>query len=138
MANTRFSFEDLDVWKKSLDFSAAVIDLTEEINLERKHYRLMDQLEAASASISLNIAEGKGRYSKKEFIQFLYVARGSLFEAVTLLCLFHKKKWIKEDRLDQLKCFGDEIGKMLSGLTWNSPPLGAGMQDIPHTINQKE
>ena len=64
----------------------------------------------------MNIAEGKGRYSKKEFVQFLYIARGSLFEATTLLLIFYRNNWIDEKQLDEMKPIADEIGKMLSGL----------------------
>ena len=112
----KFGFEDLDVWQKAVNFSVKVINLTEQIDTPRKHYRLIEQLEAASASISSNIAEGKGRYSKKEFIQFLCVARGSLFESVSLLTIFYKKSWINEKELLEMNGFGEEIGKMLSGL----------------------
>jgi four helix bundle protein len=73
-------------------------------------------LESASTSIALNIAEGKGRYSKKEFIQFLYIARGSLYETITLLVIFNRKKWISDTQLNEIGVFGDQIGKMLSGL----------------------
>ena len=116
MPTTRFSFEDLSVWEKSVEFCEKVIDLTENIQTDRKHYRLIEQLESASASISQNIAEGKGRYSKKEFVQFLYIARGSLFETITLLMIFHRKKWINDAQLDSVKSLGGEIGKMLSSL----------------------
>ena len=90
MKNTKFGFEDLEVWQKSIEFAKIVIDITDKINTNRKHYRLIEQLEASSASIAMNIAEGKGRYSKKEFIQFLYIARGSLYETLTLLMIFNK------------------------------------------------
>lgn len=93
-----------------------VIEVSEKINTQRKHFRLIEQLEAASTSIALNIAEGKGRYSKKEFVQFLYIARGSLYETITLLIIFCKKEWISEAQLKEMKSFGDEIGKMLSSL----------------------
>lgn len=112
----KFGFEDLDVWRKSIDFSTKVIQLAGEISTDRKHFRLIEQLEAASASVALNIAEGKGRFSKKEFIQFLYIARGSLFETITLLILFHEMKLINQKQLDELKVLGDEIGKMISSL----------------------
>jgi four helix bundle protein len=112
----KYSFEDLAVWHKALDFAKAVIDIAEKINTDRKHYRLIEQLESASSSIALNIAEGKGRYSKKEFIQFLYIARGSLFETVTLVTLFHKKHWISNSQLEEIKNLGNEVGKMISGL----------------------
>ncbi|HLG28911.1 MAG TPA: four helix bundle protein [Candidatus Brocadiales bacterium] len=116
MKKTRFGFEDLEVWQKAVDFANRVINLTEKIQADRKHFRLIEQLEAASTSIALNIAEGKGRYSKKEFVQYLYIARGSLYETITLLIIFNKNKWISEVLLDEMKAFGNEIGKMLSGL----------------------
>ena len=116
MQRTRFAFEDLDVWQKAVEFANKVVRLTEEIQFDRKHYRLIEQLEAASASISMNIAEGKGRYSKKEFIQYLYIARGSLYETITLMTIFYKNKWISDQQLDEIKLYGDEIGKMISSL----------------------
>ena len=69
-----FAFEDLVVYQRALDFSMSVIDIIGEIATPRKHYRLIEQLESSCTSIALNIAEGKGRYSKKEFKQFLYVS----------------------------------------------------------------
>jgi len=112
----KYSFEDLEVWQKAVEFARLIIGLTEQIETNRKHFRLIEQLESASASVALNIAEGKGRYSKKEYIQFLYVARGSLFETVTLLTIFQRNGWINEKQLDSIKNSSDEIGKMLNGL----------------------
>jgi four helix bundle protein len=112
----KFSFEDLEVWRKAVEFAKGVIELAESVETDRKHFRLIEQLEASSTSIALNIAEGKGRYSKKEFVQFLYIARGSLFETITLLIILHKNNWISDKQLDEAKTFGEEIGKMLSGM----------------------
>ncbi len=103
MTTVRFNFEDLEVWQKAVEFAKKVINLTEHIDTGRKHYRLIEQLESSSASIALNISEGKGRYSKKEFIQFLCIARGSLFETVSLLEIFYANNWINKDQLDELK-----------------------------------
>jgi len=116
MKRTRFAFEELTVWQKALDFAEKIIDLTENIKTDRKHFRLIEQLESSTTSVALNIAEGKGRYSKKEFMQFLYIARGSLYETVALLKLFSRKKWITEIQLEQIEISADEIAKMLSGL----------------------
>ncbi len=116
MKKIRFSFEDLEVWQKAIEFASRVIIISEKIQTDRKHYRLIEQLESASTSIALNIAEGKGRYSKKEFIQFLYIARASLYETISLLIIFHKNGWIDTIQLDEAKTYADEIGKMLSGL----------------------
>jgi four helix bundle protein len=116
MTNVKFSCENVAVWQKAVEFANKVISLAEEIGANRKHFRLIEQLEAASTSIALNIAEGKGRYSKKEFVQYLYIARGSLYETVTLLIIMHRNNWITDEQLDSVKNFGDEIGKMLSML----------------------
>lgn len=56
-------------------FADQVIELIDQLDTPRKHYRLFEQLEAAVTSIPMNIAEGKGRESK-EFMHFLYIARG--------------------------------------------------------------
>ncbi len=116
MSETKFSFEDLEVWQKAVDFAVSVIDIAETMNSDRNHYRLIEQLESSVTSISANIAEGKGRNSKKEFIQYLYIARGSLFEAITFLIIFYKKKWISNSKLNDLRIEGDTIGKQLSSL----------------------
>lgn len=116
MEKTRFSFEDLKVWQKSVDFAKVIIDITEELAGRNKHYRLIEQLESASTSIALNIAEGKGRYSKKEFIHFLYIARGSLFETISLLTILAKNRLIKNSQLEELRNYAGEIGRMISGL----------------------
>ena len=75
---SKLGYEDLEVWNKAVDFAVKVIDVVEDAFDKRKHYRLLDQLEACSTSVAMNIAEGKGRYSKKEYIHFLYRTRFTL------------------------------------------------------------
>lgn len=111
-----FNFQDLLVWQKSIDFAQKVILLIDELDTPRKHYRLIEQLESAVTSIPMNIAEGKGRFSVKEFIRFLYIARGSLFETITLIILFEKLKWISENKFAELQKDAEEISKMLNAL----------------------
>ena len=111
-----FAFEKLKVYQRALDFSVSVIDVIDDIETPRKHYRLIEQLEASCTSIALNISEGKGRYSKKEFKQFLYIARGSLYETVTMLQIFLKKRWLKKVSYSKFYSEAEEINKMLSGL----------------------
>ena len=112
----KFGFEELEVWRKAVEFAKGVIELAESVETDRKHFRLIEQLEACSTSVALNIAEGKGRYSKKEFVQYLYIARGSLYETITLLVILNKSNWISDSQLDEAKASGEEIGKMLSGM----------------------
>ena len=112
----KFGYEDLDVWNKAAEFAVEVIELVEDISTHRKHYRLLEQVEASSASISMNIAEGKGRFSKKEFAQYLYISRGSLYETMTLLEIFRRKKWISDGDYSTLETDGKQIASMLKGL----------------------
>jgi len=112
----KFGYEDLDVWNKAAEFAVEVIELVENISTHRKHYRLLEQVEASSASISMNIAEGKGRFSKKEFVQYLYISRGSLYETMTLLEIFRRKKWISDKDYSRLETDGKQIASMLKGL----------------------
>ena len=109
-------YKDLQVWQKSLDFANQVIDLIDHIETSRKHYRLFEQLESAVTSVPMNIAEGKGRNSQKEFMQFLYVARGSLYETLTLLEIFKLRNWINEDQYTHLETQSNEIARLINGL----------------------
>ena len=115
-SESMFAFEDLLVWQKAIDFAEAVIKTIDEFETPRKHYRVIEQLESAAISVSSNIAEGKGRFSKKEFIHYMYIARGSLFETVSLLILIRRLAWISESKLAELKLLGEEITKMLNSL----------------------
>jgi four helix bundle protein len=62
-----FAFESLVVYQGALDFSIAVIDIIDQITTPRKHYKLIGQLESSCTSVALDIVEGRGRHSKKEF-----------------------------------------------------------------------
>ena len=80
------SYKDLDVWKRSI---VLVKDVYNLIKLFPKHetYALSDQIRRSAVSIPSNIAEGSGRGGTKEFIQFLYIAVGSLCELETQLII---------------------------------------------------
>jgi four helix bundle protein len=67
-----FAFKELQVWQKAIDFAEKILGLIERMDTSRSHYRIIEQIEASAISISNNIAEGKGRHSQKEFIQYLY------------------------------------------------------------------
>ena len=116
MRTDRFNFEDLKVWQRAIELAQSIANLVEGIKSSRKHYRLIEQLESASISISSNIAEGSGRNSKKEFLYFLFVARGSLYETLSLTVILHRNKWITANEFDIIKQSAVELCKMLSGL----------------------
>ena len=90
-----FPFEKLDVWQMSLNLAEKILLFLEQIP-SGKHIRLVNQMEGAAISPAQNIAEGKGRQYKKEFIQFLHIAQGSLYEIVTLNEIFRRKRIFSE------------------------------------------
>lgn len=112
----QLAYKDLTVWQKSMDFANAVISVIEVLDTPRRHYRLFEQLEAAATSIPMNIAEGKGRNSRKEFVHFLHVSRGSLYETLTLLEFFLMRGWLASETFQLLEQQSIEIAKMLNGL----------------------
>jgi four helix bundle protein len=97
-----FPFEKIEVWQLSVDLADFVFSLLESFP-PNKHFRIIGQMEAAVSSISQNIAEGKGRQYNKEFIQFLYIAIGSLFEVLTLTEIFKRRKLFKEKEAIQIR-----------------------------------
>ena len=111
-----FTFQDLIVWQKAIAFAEKVVLVIDDLNTDRKHYRLIEQFESAATSVAMNIAEGKGRQTTKEFIQYLYIARGSLFETVTLVILFNKLNWLPQKYFQLILGEAEEINKMLNAL----------------------
>ena len=112
----KFGFEDLQVWHRAVQFAVEVIDIVDDLQCDRKHYRLFEQIESSATSIAANISEGKGRKSQKEFIQYCYIARGSLYETMTFIEIFYRKNWLNEESYQKLRSEGFEIASMLKGL----------------------
>ncbi len=97
--------KDLEVWKKPIDLVEEVYKITEKFSQKEK-YGLTFQMRNAAISIPSNIAEGAARNSTKEFIQFLYIALGSLSELETQLLIAQRIKYLSEssvlERLEKL------------------------------------
>ncbi len=111
-----FPFEKLDVWQLAVELADTVLGLLEKLP-QNKHIRLISQMEAAVSSPSQNIAEGKGRQYKKEFIQFLHIAQGSLYEVVTLNEVFRRRKLFQEEDAIEVRKRCEQIDRKLNGLT---------------------
>jgi len=109
-----FLLEKLDVYQKSVDFTEEIINLTDEF--PRGYFFLTDQLNRASLSIATNIAEGNGRYTKKDRRNFFIIARGSIQECVPLLEIAKRKELITNAKVEDLFKKLEVISKMLSGL----------------------
>jgi len=111
----KFPFEKLDVWHLAIDLADVILILLESFP-QNKYSRLIGQMESAVSSVAQNIAEGKGRQYKKEFIQFLYVSEGSLFEVLTLLEIFKRRGLIGEKEAIEIRKQAEMIDRKLHGL----------------------
>ena len=109
-----FMFENLGVYQKAVDFTERIMVLTE--NFPRGYYFFTDQLNRASLSISTNIAEGNGRFTKADRRNFFTIARGSIHECIPLLELARRREFISEHVCAELRDELQTIAKMLSGL----------------------
>ena len=108
-------FDKLQVFQQSHKFVLEVYKITKAFPQNEK-YHLVDQICRSASSVPANIVEGNSRQSKKEYIQFLYQAKGSMTETQYHLLLAKDLGYIEKIIFDNLINQGDEIGKMISGL----------------------
>ncbi len=106
----------LDVWKKSLQFAKKVYLITSKYP-SAEIYGLVSQMRRAIISIPSNLAEGAARKSKKEFLQFLNIAQGSISELDTQIELSMMLNYISKDEYIELMEELRTISKMLFGLS---------------------
>ncbi len=109
-----FMFENLEVYQKSVDLAEKIINLTEEF--PKGYYFLTDQLNRASLSIATNIAEGNGRFTKRDRRNFFIIARSSAQECIPILEIAKRKQLISDVNLSDLLNELETISKMISGL----------------------
>ena len=107
------SYRDLIVWQKSMELAKETYLLT-KIFPKEELYGLISQMRRCAVSVPSNIAEGKGRGSDKEFIRFLRISLGSLYELNTQLELSHNLNYTKNT--DTIFDLSFEIEKMLNAL----------------------
>jgi four helix bundle protein len=119
------SYQDLAIWKKAMQLVVQVYHLTSRFPREEMH-GLTSQMRRAAVSIPTNIAEGWGRGSRKEYIQFLRIARGSLLELETLLAISRNLRYLSQEDMQARLALVGEISRMLSGLIAS---LKKGMRD---------
>lgn len=108
-------YQDLKVWQKAIDLTAEVYKLIKQLPQEEQ-YALCDQMRRAVVSIPSNIAEGRGRGTDKEFVRYLLMSRGSLWELSTQLVICEKLGYISQEQTSCIRQMITEISKMINAL----------------------
>lgn len=108
-------YQDLKVWQKAIDLTTEVYSLAKLLPREEQ-FALCDQMRRAVVSVPSNIAEGRGRGSNKEFVRFLLMSRGSLWELSTQLVICEKLDYLNPRQTSSAKQMITEISKMLNAL----------------------
>lgn len=109
------SHRDLRVWQIAVDLAETIYRLSAEWP-SHERFGLVSQVRRAAVSVAANVAEGAGRRSTGEYIQFVGMARGSLAEVETLLVIAARLGYLKQATADLLLTDVSETGRMLTGL----------------------
>ncbi len=109
----KFRFQDFKIWQIAIRVADELLDIADGLE-EKRLYRFAEQLRGAAMSVSNNIAEGSGSSSKKEFEQFLNMARRSAFENANILILLQMRNQITKECLDK---FLDELDHLCRQIT---------------------
>ena len=112
------SYEDLEVWKKSVELSVQLYQVLSNC----RDYGFKDQMCRAAVSVPSNIAEGMERDSKKETVHFLHIAKGACAEVRTQLLIAAKIGNVKQADFEILKKGAESISRMLHGLIKSLSP----------------
>ena len=110
-----YDYGKLKVWRRAVDLIVVIKNITESFP-EYEKYEIGRQMRRAVASISFNIAEGSGRRTTKDYVQFLHIALGSVNELKTQIVSVGSLGYLKEGEEDSLIGELNEIGKMINGV----------------------
>lgn len=108
------SYQDLLVWQRAMDYVVFCYEIT--ASFPKEVYGLTSQLRRSAVSIPSNIAEGHGRNTRGEYIQFLGIARGSLKESEIQIILASRLKYISNETSQNVLLKSKEVGILLGKL----------------------
>jgi len=115
MEKTSGTYEDLRVWRRAMDLVLEVYRYN-ALFPKQEIYGLTSQMRRSAVSVPSNIAEGKGRFSRKELLQFLFHARGSLLELRTQITIARELGFLSAPEGESLTQHACEVGRLLNGL----------------------
>jgi four helix bundle protein len=128
------SFRELEVWKKAIDLTAMIYELTTEFP-KHEIYGLSSQMRRAAVSIASNIAEGSARGTRKDFKQFVKQAEGSNCELQTQLIIANRLQFGNRENAQAAEIISIQIGKMLSNLSKYLTTEIQANRSVPPTNN---
>jgi four helix bundle protein len=113
--STLRSYQDLEVWKKSIDLVEKIYRVSKDFPPDER-FGLTSQIRRAAVSVPSNIAEGAARFTTGEYLNALSVATGSLAESETQLIVANRLDMLALPTMKELLVESEEISKMLGGL----------------------
>ena len=109
------NYKELEVWQLAKEFATHVYKVTATFPGSER-FGLTSQVRRAATSVPANIAEGWGRGTAREYIQFLLIARGSLMEVETHLIIAQELGYLRPEQLRTCQTLVERIGQMLNRL----------------------
>ena len=109
------SYKDLEVWQRGIDLVEMVYSVTKMFPDEER-FGLTNQLRRAAISVPSNIAEGWGRNSRKDYLRFLAIARGSLHEVQTQITIAGRVDYLDSDQERTLQDHTETLSRQLLSL----------------------
>lgn len=118
------SYKELIVWQKSIQLVKEVFILTDKFP-KSELYGLVAQMRRAAIAIPSNIAEGYGRKSPKEYVQFYSIAYGSALELETQIIIAKDLKFANDENFNKAEDLLEEVSRMLNSMTSKMKKLNA-------------
>ena len=133
--NPLFDHEKLFAYQRSIEFVAWSSDLLENIPAKLS---VCDQLDRASTSVPLNIAEGNGKYTSPDRCRYFEIARGSALECAACLDVLVAKGKCTADQVQSGKALLHEVVSLLIGLIKSFSPDRLGEEPVPYRTSEGE
>ncbi|MCL0095961.1 four helix bundle protein [Dehalococcoidia bacterium] len=108
-------FEDIKAWQEARGLVRMIYDVVKSNKRFSSDYKFREQIQSAAVSIMSNIAEGFSRRTGKEFIHFLFIAKGSAAELQSQLYVALEQEYISQEKFNELYSKSDEVARLTSG-----------------------
>ncbi|HNF49896.1 MAG TPA: four helix bundle protein [Chitinophagales bacterium] len=115
MIKSNVTYKNLILWQHSMELVTSIYTVTKTFP-ESEKFKLISQFNRAVVSIPSNMAEGYGRASAKNYIQFLKISIGSVYKVETLLLISKKLNYLSSEKYIKFQNLLEEISELLNGL----------------------